>query len=286
MMAQRLARCFNKYSLERIPSLSVVNIPYSDGQPRDGVNQAFKTLKNTGLFSYLNQYKHIVYHDIPPVNVVHPDIYNQLLKIPTERKKLVIGGDHAMTIASGSAFLTQNTNAGILVIDAHADLNTPSSSPSGNIHGMTFAKLLGLGRYSWMENVPLLKPKNLAYIGLRDLDKFEIQLLEKQKIKFWTSEQVKCSSFSAVLTEALEHMSKCDKIMVSFDVDVIDPSFISGTGTPVRHGLDYFDILDGIHLINNEKVSQFEVVEFNPSLSRDSELEGNWINDIIIRAFA
>lgn len=276
------------------PNLTVCNIPYNDGQPHKGVNKATDILYKYGLKDYLSltsNFNQKTFTDVKPVCISRPDMYLQSMKLPTDDFKFFIGGDHSMSIATGASFISKYENPGIIIIDAHTDLNTEFTSPSGNIHGMTFAKLLGLNRFDWMNDlgVPLLKPKNIAYIGIRDLDQGEVELIDRLNIKTWYATEVNKIGFSNALYNALNYLNGCSDIMVSFDVDSLDPSFISGTGTPVIHGLNHFDVMKGLwHVGEDERVKQFEVVEFNPELCKKNKLENECYNiiDIILSAIA
>lgn len=276
------------------PNLTVCNVPYNGGQTHKGVNKATDMLYMYGLKDYLSltmNFNQKNFTEIKPVCISRPDMYLHSMALPSEDFKLFIGGDHSMSIATGASFICKHKNPGIIIVDAHSDLNTSESTPSGNIHGMTFAKLLGLDRFDWMNDlgVPFLKPKNIAYIGLRDLDKFEAELIDRLNIKTWYANEVNRLGFSNTLYNALNYLNDCSDIMVSFDVDSLDPSFISGTGTPVIHGLDHHDVMDGLwHIGENDRVKQFEVVEFNPELCQQNKLENECydIIDIILSAIA
>jgi arginase len=276
------------------PNLTICDVPYSGGQPHGGVGVAANMLYKYGLKDYLSlttKFNQKNYTDIKPACISRPDMFFQAMTLPSEDFKLFIGGDHSMSIATGSSFLSKHENPGIVVVDSHADLNTSETSPSGNIHGMTFAKLMGLDRFNWMNNfgVPLLKPSNIVYIGIHDLDEAEVELINRFDIKTWTANEVNQIGFSSTLYNALDYLENCSSIMVSFDVDSLDPSIISGTGTPVLDGLKKNDVMDGLwHVTEDERVKQFELVEFNPELCVNNRLdiECYHVIDIILSAVA
>ncbi|CAF4445348.1 unnamed protein product, partial [Adineta steineri] len=142
-------------------------------------------------------------------------------------------------------------------VDAHADINTPETTESGNIHGMPVSFLMGLvkGKFEgldWIE--PCLKPQNLVYIGLRDVDKLEKQILKENNIKSFSMHEIDRYGIGQVMDMTIEHLSKGDRgespIHVSFDIDALDPSVAGSTGTPVRGGLTFREghyLLEALH---------------------------------------
>ena len=188
-------------------------------------------------------------------------------------KPLIIGGDHSISIASISAasnYLTaQNKRLGVIWVDAHADINTPESSPSGNLHGMPLAVLLGMGEPAFTEiggPQPKIKKEALGYLGLRAVDKEEAILLDREDICAITSSQIfqegVVSNFHRVINRISEH---CDRFIVSFDLDVFSPEIAPGVSTPEADGLNKaqgFEILELAR--NHPKYFTTEFVEFNP----------------------
>jgi arginase len=156
---------------------------------------------------------------------------------------VVLGGDHSLSLGSirGAA---KHKKIGVLWVDAHADFNTPETTPSGNIHGMPLAALCGLGDQQliqlWDETVPVVDPKNVAIIGARDLDEGEKRNLRQAGVMVMSIEQVDRLGLVASMDKALERISKdSDGIYLSFDMDVMDPRHAPGVGTPVTGGLTY-----------------------------------------------
>jgi len=188
---------------------------------------------------------------------------------------LVLGGDHSIAIGT-VAGLSMNAKRrkkklGIFWVDAHGDFNTPSSSPSGNIHGMPLAICAGLGPKQ-LVNVggPFKKvePKNIAIIGLRDLDRPEKENLKKLGVNLFTMEDIDKYGLHKVMKNAFQKIAKnVDYLHVSFDLDSVDPIYAPGVGTPVKGGLDYREA----HLImemlaESKKMTSLELVEVNPIL--------------------
>lgn len=133
----------------------------------------------------------------------------------------------------------QYPDACVIWVDAHADINTPETTESGNIHGMPVAFLLGLGEpvpeFSWIK--PILTPQRIVYIGLRDVDAGEKRILREHGIKAFSMHEVDKYGIGRVVEMALDHVnpSRDKPIHLSFDVDALDPTVAPSTGTPVRH---------------------------------------------------
>ncbi|MGB7875725.1 MAG: arginase [Anaerolineales bacterium] len=156
---------------------------------------------------------------------------------------VVLGGDHSLSLGSirGAA---KHKSIGLLWVDAHADFNTPETTPSGNIHGMPLAALCGLGDPQlvqlWEESTPVIDPGHVAIIGARDLDEGEKRNLSQAGVMVMSMEQVDRLGLVACMEKALEWISRdVDGIYLSFDMDVMDPRHAPGVGTPVTGGLTY-----------------------------------------------
>ncbi len=196
---------------------------------------------------------------------------------------LVLGGDHSMAIGTIAGIAShckkQNKRLGVIWIDAHADINTPETSPSGNIHGMPVAVALGLGApmlTSIGGSEPKLEPDRLIYIGLRSVDEGERKLIRRLKIESHTMADLDKQGVYRLIVKAVATLrQKVDHLHVSFDLDVVDPSVASGVGTPVPGGLTYREA----HLImeviaDTGYMHSMEVAEVNPILDvRNSSAE-------------
>jgi arginase len=190
------------------------------------------------------------------------------------RFPLVLGGDHSIAMGTLAGVAKHYKNLGVIWYDAHADMNTPETSPSGNIHGMPLAASMGLG-HSALTHIGgyrgKVKPEHIVLIGVRDIDKGEQQLIEAKNIKMYTANDVKRLGMEVVIAETLRYLSeRCDGIHLSFDVDGIDPLEFPGVGTPVMNGISYKESLQAVRLLSasNNLVSA-EFVEVNPLLDRD-----------------
>jgi arginase len=188
---------------------------------------------------------------------------------------LVLGGDHSIAIGSfggaASYYKERGETLGLIWFDAHADMNTPESTPSGNIHGMPLATLLGYGAPE-LVNVagfnPKLDPKLCAHLGARDIDPGERELIKKLGMRFFTMREIDERGMSACMDEALAIASRGSAgYAVTFDVDALDPGDAPGSGTLVRGGLTYREAHLGM-----EKVAEaggmrmLEIVEINTAL--------------------
>jgi arginase len=157
---------------------------------------------------------------------------------------LVAGGDHAVAMGSVAGALRARPGLGVLWVDAHADINTPATSPSGNLHGMPVAVLMGHcappdeAAFSWLQSAPPLAPGALVYVGLRDLDAGEVEAITRLGIAAFTMADVDRLGMAAVAKRALA-LLKGRPVHLSFDVDACDPAVAPGTGTPVPGGLSF-----------------------------------------------
>lgn len=205
------------------------------------------------------------------------------------RFPLVLAGDHSSaggTIA-GIKMANPDKRLGVIWIDAHADLHSPYTSPSGNMHGMPLATALGVNNdehkvndvseevaATWNEikNIGGIQPKimaeDLVFIGVRDTEEPEDYFISNNDIKNVSVEQVRRNGVETISEEVLDHLKNCDLIYVSFDVDSLDCDLVSyGTGTPVPNGLTEQEAGGLInHFLIDKRVCSFEIVEINPCL--------------------
>ncbi len=192
---------------------------------------------------------------------------------------LVIGGDHSIAMGSiaGVAAYSRGheKRTGVLWIDAHGDMNTDKSTPSGNIHGMPLAACLGVGALELTSiggDFRKVDPQDVVLIAVRDLDDGERENIRKLGVNIFTMEQIDKYGMAVVMEKALRKLNKADVLHVSFDLDSVDPSVAPGVGTPVKGGLDYREA----HLImetlyEHGKVNSLEFVEVNPILDNRNQ---------------
>ena len=190
-------------------------------------------------------------------------------------RPLILGGDHALSIGSVSAvadhFRAKGSDIGLIWVDAHTDMNTPDTTPSGNIHGMVLSVLTGVGPEELLElgeKVPMVSPDLVSIIGARDIDGPERGLVKESGIRVFTMSEIDERGIAACWDEALDRANAGTAgYHLSFDLDVIDPREAPGVGTPVPGGLTYREA----HLIcekaaRSEGLLSLEIVELNPVL--------------------
>ena len=186
---------------------------------------------------------------------------------------LVLGGDHSLAIGSFSGvanfFHKQDKKVGYLWLDAHGDMNTPETSPSGNVHGMPLAAIIGRGAPELAELLgykPKADPRNVALVGIRDLDATERRLVKESGVHAFTMRDIDERGLREVMAEALRvTMDDTAGIGVSLDMDFVDPIDAPGVGTPVRGGVTYRESHLAMEMIADSKAMvSLEVVEINP----------------------
>jgi arginase len=187
---------------------------------------------------------------------------------------LVLGGDHSIALGT-LAGLRRNGPGGVLWVDAHGDLNTPATSPTGNVHGMVLAAALGLGGREFEDEawtLPSVDPARVALVGVRSLDPAERELLGELGASVHTMSDLDRLGVEAAMRQALEHVSGPGFVHVSLDLDVLDPDVAPGVGTPVRGGLTYREAHLAMELVAESGLAgSLEVVEVNPILDRENE---------------
>jgi len=207
---------------------------------------------------------------------------------------LIMAGDHSTAYGTIAGIKKANPKIrlGVIWIDAHADIHTPFTTPTGNMHGMALSMACGLDNLECKVNDPRgetleyweqikdvgipgpkIYPEDIVYIAVRDLEKPENYLLNKYNVNFIEIEDVKKSGPVKIAARALEMLDHCDMIYISFDVDSIDSRFSTGTGTPVPNGLTVEEakILNS-ELAKSPKVCAWEIVEVNPTLDTENRM--------------
>ena len=188
---------------------------------------------------------------------------------------LVLGGDHSVAIGTLAGLAAAaGRPGGALWIDAHGDLNTPETSPTGNVHGMPLAAALGIAGDRFADPglvLPALDPRRVALVGARSLDPAEQSYLRDAGVRVLTMSEIDRVGIEHALHEALDRVAGPGFVHVSFDLDVIDPEVAPGVGTPVRGGLTYREAHLACELIAESGIAgSFEVVEANPILDREN----------------
>ncbi|MDZ7360158.1 MAG: arginase [candidate division KSB1 bacterium] len=270
-------------------SIRIIGVPMDLGQSRRGVDMGPSALRYAGLSQRLRKLGHIV-EDVGNITVAVRDTLPEsggMAFLPSVVKAceqiyeqgrqamaagclpLFVGGDHSIAVGTVGG-VTHEAPAGLLWIDAHGDFNTPESSPSGNIHGMPLAALLGLGRPELINlgrPGPKLKSSDVVLIGVRDLDPQEKELLKESRIGIYSMREIDERGIAAVVREALARLQHLPRLHVSLDLDCLDPMEAPGVGTPVAGGLSYREahLLMEI-LADTGRVGSIDVVEINPIL--------------------
>jgi arginase len=187
---------------------------------------------------------------------------------------LVLGGDHSVALGSLVGMASVHGPGGVIWIDAHGDLNTPATSPSGNVHGMVLAAALGLGGDAFAYDdwtLPAIQPGKLALVGVRSLDAGEREVLKSLDAKVLTMSEIDRVGIEPCMREAIEHASGAGFLHVSLDMDVVDPEHAPGVGTPVRGGLSYREAHLAMEIVAETRVvDSLDVVEVNPVLDREN----------------
>lgn len=210
---------------------------------------------------------------------------------------IVLAGDHSTAggTITGIKMAYPKARLGVIWIDAHADIHSPYTTPSGNMHGMPLAVCLGEDNIENKVNKPdkdtielwnklkklggvspKISYKDLVFISLRDMEPEETALIKKHKVKIFSTAEVKRNGVEKIARDSLAHLSQCNLIYVSFDVDSMDSSISKGTGTPVRNGITEKEAGSlCVRLVQSEKVCCFEISEVNPTLDKENLMAEN-----------
>ena len=281
--------------------IRIIGVPMDLGQNRRGVDMGPSALRVGGLQQRIKQLGHHV-EDIGNIPVKQPEEqpYGEKrakylqeiaetcrgLAATTERTvaegiiPLVLGGDHSIAVGSvaGAAahFHKQGKRIGCLWLDAHGDMNTPDSSPSGNVHGMPLASIIGYGAPELVELAgfkPMVAPRNVALVGIRDLDGRERRIVKESGVHVFTMRDIDERGMREVMAEALRFVTdETDGVAVSLDLDFVDPTDAPGVGTPVRGGVTYREAHLAMEMIaDSEAVVSMEVVEINPVIDEHNK---------------
>lgn len=188
------------------------------------------------------------------------------------RFPIVLGGDHSIAIGTVAGIAHHYENLGIIWFDAHGDVNTPETTPSGNIHGMSLAVLLGYGDESLRQIGMKIKPENVVIVGVRSLDEGEKLFIKEKGIKVYSMNEIDKCGMSQVMEDVLKYLSHCDGIHLSLDLDAIDPGDAPGVGTRVGGGITYREGHLAMEILaESGQVVSLEIVEVNPILDEQNK---------------
>lgn len=273
--------------------LSVIGVPMDLGQMRRGVDMGPSAIRYAGMIERLSQLKYAI-EDLGDIEIPRPaqnsnekldnlrnlnEIAEGSQRLATEVDKvvenghfpLVLGGDHSIAMGTLAGLAKHYDNMGVIWYDAHGDLNTADSSPSGNIHGMPLAVSLGIGHEKLTSihgDEPKIKPENIVIIGARSLDEGERVLIEEKGIKVYTMHEVDRMGMTQVMEETIEYLKdRTDGVHLSLDLDGLDPNEAPGVGTPVMGGLSYRESHLAMEMLyQSQMITSAEFVEVNPIL--------------------
>jgi arginase len=273
--------------------ISIIGVPMDLGQMRRGVDMGPSAIRYAGIEKRLEDLAYTI-HDLGDIDIDRPNpktperqddlrhlaevaSANQRLKqvvsdqIEKDHFPLVLGGDHSIAIGSLSGVSKHYENLGVIWYDAHGDMNTVETSPSGNIHGMPLAVSLGHGHEkltNLFKQNPKIKPENVVLIGTRDLDEGEKDLLHSLQIKVYTMHEVDRIGMPQVIEETIHYLKgRTDGVHLSFDLDGLNPSEAPGVGTPVQGGLTFRESHLAMEMFaESDLITSAEFVEVNPIL--------------------
>ncbi|HKI59190.1 MAG TPA: arginase [Trueperaceae bacterium] len=268
--------------------ISILGIPMDLGAGRRGVDMGPSALRLARLAPALRELGHHVTdlgnveapvpEAVPNPNGLHyadaiaatcRAAFDRLLPLEAGTFVIGLGGDHSVSMGTVPG-VTAGRRTGVMWIDAHADLNTPDTSPSGNIHGMPLAHLLGLGDARltgvWGGG-PALQPEDIVFVGLRSIDPAERRLIRERGITAYTMKDIDQRGMAEVASEAIARLGHVERLHVSFDADVLDPDLAPGVGTPVPGGLSYREAHLLMELLSDSgRTTSLDLVEVNPIL--------------------
>lgn len=293
--------CINMFTIETTNkggclmetlNISMIGVPIDFGQMRRGVDMGPSAIRYAGAVERLEALGHEVVDegDIYVPNAakleVHPKLRNlgavveactklaEQVATAVEHKKfpLVLGGDHSIAIGTLAGLAQHYKNLGVIWYDAHADMNTAETSPSGNIHGMPLAVAMGLGHEKLTHiggEQPKIDPKNLVIIGARSVDEGERELIKEKGIKVYSMHEIDRLGMAAVMEDALAYLRsrEIDGLHLSLDLDGLDPMYTPGVGTPVPGGITYRESHLAMEMLQESNLlTSAEFVEVNPVL--------------------
>ncbi len=281
---------------EGVREIAVIGAPLDLGAGRRGVDMGPSAIRYAGLDKQLEDKLGVRVSDAG--NVISPvvettemgdtnarylsqilDLCDRLSALVAEAAgrgalPLVLGGDHSVALGSLVGMAKVRGAGGVVWIDAHGDLNTPATSPSGNVHGMVLAAALGLAGDSFTRDgwpLPAVEPGKLALVGVRSLDDGERDLLRTLDAKVFTMSEVDRIGVEPCMREAIAHAAGAAFLHLSLDLDVVDPDYAPGVGTPVRGGLSYREAHLAMETVaESGLIDSMDVVEVNPILDREN----------------
>ncbi|WP_164214312.1 arginase [Virgibacillus sp. YIM 98842] len=279
-------------------NISIIGVPMDLGQSRRGVDMGPSAIRYAGAIERLEALNYNI-HDLGDIAINRPGQSNpddgtnlknleQVIEaneklagmvdqeMAKKRFPLVLGGDHSIAIGSLAGVSKYYENLGVIWYDAHGDLNSSETSPSGNIHGMPLAVSLGIGHEKLTNlsgSAPKIKPENIVIVGARSLDPGERELIRDKGIKVYTMHEIDRMGMSLVMEETIHYLKeRTDGVHLSLDLDGLDPSEAPGVGTPVLGGITYRESHLAMEMLEEADIlCSAEFVEVNPILDEKNK---------------
>ncbi|HKH62853.1 MAG TPA: arginase [Flavitalea sp.] len=293
-------------------NIKLIEVPSEIGAGTRGASLGIDAIKIAALDFMSNFFIHFPSEKIPHENKLLYEpiespyakrikgiaaLYERVSKAVSDSLKnnffpVVISGDHSIAGATiaGVKIAKPKSKIGVIWIDAHADMHTPFTTPSGNVHGMALAATINednrdcavhevddetIKYWNQLKNIgkvaPKVLPEDVVLISLRDFEKEERYIIEKYGMKVITTNEVRRKGPENVVRSVIRYLADCSDIYISFDVDSLDSSISKGTGTPVNNGLREREVEDLISkFMQNRKICCFEITEVNPTLDKEN----------------
>ncbi|HVE60622.1 MAG TPA: arginase [Chitinophagaceae bacterium] len=293
-------------------NIKLIEVPSEIGAGTRGASLGIEAIKIAALDFMSNFFIHFPSEKISPENKLLYEpiespyakrikgvaaMFDKVSKAVSDSLKnnffpVLLSGDHSTSAATiaGIKMARPKSKIGLIWIDAHADLHTPYTTPSGNMHGMPVAVSIGEDNiesgvhdvdaetkkhWEYLKNIgklaPKVLPEDVVYISLRDFEKEEKHIIDKYEMKVITTKEVRSKGPESIVRAVTRYLSDCTDIYVSFDVDALDSSISKGTGTPVSNGLREREVEDLISkFMQNRKICCFEISEVNPTLDKEN----------------
>ena len=285
--------------------LSVIGVPIDMGAGVMGTRLGPDTIRLTGVLEDLGQLgwdvedkgnipvdnlntPKVVKHDLDRMEIVYnscKSLAKKVSDISQESTVLVLGGDHSIVLGTAKGLMDNYKKLGVLYLDAHGDINTDETTPSGNLHGKPLASLIGFGdnKMANLHSEYRLLPENLAYIGLRDVDCGEKTIIKDNNILAYSTQDIDHYGIKEVLDNVLNQVTEdTDGFMISFDIDCLNPLVAPGTGINIPGGLDFRDVSYILSTAcKHDKFVGLEVVELNP-LKDKFNMTGQLVRELLL----
>lgn len=276
---------------ERNNNITMIGVPMDLGADRRGVDMGPSAIRSAGVQQKLESLGYLV-HDAGDVPVHRPAVppapgeklkyLDELVKVNSKLAEitaqeigrgqfpLILGGDHSIAMGTIKGVLRHVERLSVMWFDAHCDVNTADTSPSGNIHGMPLAVSLGHGHSRLLQiggHVRTIRPEDVVIIGARSIDPGERLFLKKLGVSVFTMHDIDRRGMESVMDEAMARLSQANGIHLSFDLDGVDPNDAPGVGTPVIGGVSYRESHLAMEMLSeNGRLVSAEFVEVNPIL--------------------